>query len=645
MCGILCRTYPTGIDTATTFDDALAALAHRGPDSTAVVAYQPTYPGSARRSTDARSLMPGTDAGTPTVLLGHRRLSILDLSSAGLQPMSGSDGRFWLILNGEIYNYLEIRAQLEEDGIRFASSGDTEVALAALAKWGVDALSRFRGMFALVLLDTHINSLLIARDPLGIKPLYYRDTVGGGIAIGSEPQALLFGDRTRIDPVAAFRFLAYGATDVDERTMFAEIKQLPGGCYATVDLGQSPTVDISRYWNPVASPGGNESPDVSLRAELARTIALHMRSDVPVGTCLSGGLDSTAIAILASRSLSSDDPRFHGVTFRANDSAQSDAAYATRVAADFGLTLSTVSLTAAETVALIPEVTRVQGEPFGGPSVIAQYAVFKRASDVGLKVMLDGQGADEIFAGYPTMASAFVVGELLRLDFASAARAVRSPHFPVRSQQIRILLAVLGRAVPSAWRGIVRSLIGKPLLTKWTSSEWFKERNVKMATRPIGTGRDALHEELRSLATQWSLPGLLRYEDRNSMSHSIEARVPFCTREMLELALRFSPTALFDRNGNTKAVLRRAVEGVVPQYVIERSKSGFDTDEQSIFTQLFASQYFSDLLSASTGCRLFDVDEIRRASETAVASQENRRAIFRAISILEWANTFNVDLT
>jgi asparagine synthase (glutamine-hydrolysing) len=303
-----------------------------------------------------------------------------------------------------------------------------------------------------------------------------------------------------------------------------------------------------------------------------------------------------------------------------------------------------VSLTAAETVSLIPEVTRVQGEPFGGPSVIAQYAVFQCASDVGLKVMLDGQGADEIFAGYPTMASAFVVGALFRLDLASAARAVRSPHFPARSQQLRILLAALGRAVPSAWRGIARSLIGKPLLMPWTTTQWFKERNVDMATRPIGTGRDALHEELRLLATEWSLPGLLRYEDRNSMAHSIEARVPFCTREMLEMALRFPPTELLDRDGNTKAVLRRAVEGVVPPYVISRAKSGFDTDEESIFTHLFGSEYFSNLLSTATDCRLFNVDEIRRASATAASSQEVRRAIFRAISILEWANTFNVDL-
>jgi asparagine synthase (glutamine-hydrolysing) len=198
--------------------------------------------------------------------------------------------------------------------------------------------------------------------------------------------------------------------------------------------------------------------------------------------------------------------------------------------------------------------------------------------------------------------------------------------------------------VPTAVRGIVRSLIGKPLLTPWVSRGWFRKHRVPLSTRPIGTGANALHEELRILATQWSLPSLLRYEDRNSMAHSIEARVPFCTREMLELSLRLSPSDLFDRNGNTKAVLRRAVDGVVPKYVIERPKSGFDTDEVSIFNHLFGSQYFVDLLKDSEGCTLFDITGLRSAALKAAASQDSRRAIFRAISILEWARTFDVEL-
>jgi asparagine synthase (glutamine-hydrolysing) len=556
-------------------------LAHRGPDDFGVAVL------------NGNGLTVDRDPAhiTPEARLAlwHRRLSILDLSAAGWQPMTSADGRLHLMLNGEIYNYVELRAELQASGVRFRSRSDTEVLVEAWRAWGPEVLPRLTGMFAFAILDTAARKLVLARDPFGIKPLHYA-AWEGGFAFASETKALLALPHVsrRVDAQRVYDYLRFGLTDHGDRTMFAAIRSLPPAQWLSVDLDTATPAAPVRYWELASAEryrGTFEQAADELRVRFMESVRLHLRSDVPVGAALSGGIDSSAIA-MAMRVLE-PDLHLHTFSYVAADAALSEERWIDLAARECRAVQHRTTATPAELTADLDALLDAQDEPFGSTSIHAQYRVFRAAREAGIKVMLDGQGADELLGGYHTFAAARLASLVRQGRLAEAVGyAARASRGPGR----RALPLWAGEfLVPPALQAPLRRLVGQELTPAWLERDWFAARGVRFAPAKytFGAGREVLREQLVR-ATSWSsLPMLLRYEDRNSMAHSIESRVPFLTPSLARFVLSLPEEYLVDRDGTSKAVFRRAMRGIVPDAILDRrDKIGFAAPEHLWWREL-----------------------------------------------------------
>jgi asparagine synthase (glutamine-hydrolysing) len=422
MCGLF-----FGIDVADG-RAALARVSHRGPDH---LSYHEEIVAGHRLS------------------IGHARLSIIDVSDASDQPMAerADDARHQLVFNGAIYNFRELRAELQSAGVVFRSDGDTEVLLQALIHWGEDALPRLRGMFSFVWLDRDAGTVLAARDRFGIKPLYYVRTPDGGLAFGSEIKQLLPYASRRMNHRAAFDFLQGGLTDHREETFFEGIRQVRGGQLARIALGSGERpLDISRWWHT------SRIESVSLSSEAAaeqfgtlfeQSIRRHLISDVSVGSCLSGGLDSSSIVSVATPHM----PHLRTFTVEFPGTTVDESRYARDVADAAGATYTAVRPDMGGMWRDLDAILHAQDEPFGSSSLYAQWSVFAAARAHGTTVMLDGQGADELLAGYHAnylyaMAAAASKGRLLQLRaLVNGYRSLGHDSRPVLRQALVIAAA------------------------------------------------------------------------------------------------------------------------------------------------------------------------------------------------------------
>jgi len=572
MCGIVgvVTGRPLDVDLAS----ALATLRHRGPDDSGALYWRPGAP-------------PVEDATGPSpcrVAFGHRRLSIIDLTSAGHQPMSSADGRWWIVFNGEVYNYLELRAELEQGGVRFRTRTDTEVVLMALVHWRPEvALKRFRGMFAFGLLDTHQGSVLLARDPFGIKPLFvchWRD----GVAFASETGPLLDlpGVDRALNPERTWLYLRFGVTDHGGDTMLAGIRQVPPGHWGRLET-EEPSSDwrFQPFWDPQSIVGrtiGFDDAVEQVRHLFLRNIAWHLRSDVPVGTALSGGIDSSAI-VCAIRHLNPDQ-EIHTFSFLADDARLNEGAWVDVVNRHITAIPHPVRSSADDLSGDLDRLIRCQGEPFGSTSIYAQHRIFRAAREAGITVMLDGQGADEMLGGYVPYQGARLASLLGRGRLIKATQFLRAQRaWPDRTARF-VLVTALGYLLPDALRPAARSLVGRSDRPTWANLRWFQDRGVQLDC-PWYHGRNG--EYLRSGLQEsvvTNLLALLRYEDRNSMAYSVESRVPFLTTDLAELLLSLPEDHLIGDDGMSKRVFRAAMRGIVPDVILHRrDKIGFATPE------------------------------------------------------------------
>jgi asparagine synthase (glutamine-hydrolysing) len=566
-------------------------IRHRGPDDEGYLLAD-SRSGEARlgRGRDSHPEASGVDlksldAASFDVALGHRRLSILDLSVGGHQPKSSRDGRFWITYNGEIYNYLELRTELESLGRIFATASDTEVLIAAWEAFGPEALNRLNGMWAFGLLDLRERRLILSRDRFGEKPLFYRHDQASFLFASEIAALILERSRRRVDDRALSSFLARGVVDEGERTFFEGIHRVPPG--GTLVLGlENLDITVSRWYSLPEASGGEPTVE-EFRHVLDDSIRIRRRSDVRVGTCLSGGLDSSAITALSSRQIGGGS-EYHAFSAVYEDAGFSEAAYVKDAVAATGVIDHAVTPDGAGLGRDLVDFVRAQGEPTPSLGAYTQYCVARAAAEAGVKVLLDGQGADELLAGYhyqmgPYLAQIFQErGSLAAVHEARtlAANTTRSPLF----------LGALGAYHYFRWPEPIRAGI--------------RARFASHAVLPApafagGFGSLAepglkhqphrrIDDERRRSLTVTSLPALLRYEDRNTMRFAVEARLPFLDFRMIDAGLRLSAASLF-RGGWTKSVLREAVSDILPATLVRRrDKLGFATPEARLLREAFA---------------------------------------------------------
>src|SRR5688500_1673774 len=613
MCG-LCGVVELGRPAETeTVSRMAAALDHRGPDGDGSFA----------------------DDG---VALGFRRLAIIDLSDAGTQPFASDDGALRLLHNGEIYNYRELRRELEGRGHRFRSQTDTEVIVRAYEEWGDDCVRRFNGMWALALWDGPRQRLFCSRDRFGVKPFYY-SWDGGRLAFASELKAFRAAGGLEPHLPAVRDFLEQGYVDHTDDTFFAGIRKLPPAHSLVVD---ERGLQFSRYWELEPGDVDGDSAD-AVRELFLDAVRLRLRSDVPVGTCLSGGIDSSAIVCAVDHLLRTEAENTRPVgdrqrTFTAffEERGFDERPFAEAVVAQTRSQPHWVTFDSRELVDVLPSIVRAQDEPFGSTSIVAQWFVMRAAKEAGLKVMLDGQGADETLAGYHVYFGPFF------------ADLLRSGQLHALGAELRAYRSVHGAGLAAIAEALARPFL--PERVRWAArgrargGSALVHPELPRTHTPHVNGVDGgyLRRQMQLILMQRGLPELLHYEDRNSMAHSLEARVPFLDYRLVELLFSLGASDLI-RRGRTKDVLRRALADLLPPVVRDRvDKLGFVTPEAAwlrnglggLATDVFASREFRERGFVNADAAQRSLARHRTGEKTAGFE------LWRALCVELWAREF-----
>jgi asparagine synthase (glutamine-hydrolysing) len=658
MCGIVTLVTPPGREVSTQLLRQLTTiLRHRGPDDEG---YAWVDPNSGKFLTwDSRS---ACDAHFSGVLFGHRRLSILDLSAAGHQPLLNNDGLLILSYNGEIYNFAELRSELEAYGVEFRGRSDTEVLLRAYERWEEAALDRLNGMWAFTLWDGRRKRLVVSRDRFGVKPLYYTEVDGTWI-FASEIKAILAypGAHRGVRQAKIFDFLVHGPIDHPEETLFAHVSSVPPGSCLHFIAGR---LIQRKFWSLEGGRHLSDSTEAELierfRDILVDSVRIRMRSDVPVGTMLSSGLDSSSIAACVQAlgkkaatagpciANSGDFSTFHQAftacwpRWSKNEEAQVES-----LANTFGLSLHKYYPSGEETCALLSQVAYALDEPFESPIPIVQYVLMGMAKAKGVSVVLNGHGADEVLAGYPGMfAPPFLVDLLLSGRFT---RFIKEERGFRATGELRIagLVAALARRFIPVW------LLPCAIRLR---RQYSRHRTTIFSTSIEDTARShplayACPRDLSPLSrslwlsfSQQVLPQWLRMEDRTSMSQSVESRLPFLDYRLVEFAFAL-PDEMKLRDGFTKYVLRKAMANELPGWLTsQRRKTRFSAPYASWFRGPWRPLIEDFFLAGSFQCQPFlDVKCFRANLErdlTAGTRNVSPQVLWRILNTEAWLRVF-----
>ena len=624
MCGIAgCYQQPDGQKLV---DIMSERIAHRGPDAAGIWDHE-----------DDRVSMQ----------LGHRRLSIIDLSAAADQPLSKHG--MTLVYNGELYNYKELRTELVRRGVSFATKSDTEVVLEAWRCWGPEALRKFRGMFAFALADTATGELMLARDPLGIKPLLYHQR-GEGIVFASELKALLaaMGSELRIDPGALVASMLYYWVP-EQRCAIRDVRKLPAGSWAR--FRPDGTHEVRSYWRvqDVALEAA-AGPAADLQSVIEESVAAHLVADVPVSSFLSGGLDSSIVTVLAHRAASGVDA--YTITFRPEDqkleAMPDDAVYARKVAAQFGINLHEIEISP-DIVDLLPRMVDILDEPIGDPAAINTLLMCQAARECGVKVILSGMGADELFGGYRKHLACVTAGRYVRLPGpvrASARFAVDRVPVSLGNRGLRY----------SRWAKRFMTFAELPEEARFRRSyTLYDPEDLASLVSPdlesqIGQVIDEhnavytdneLDDEINRMCLADSrlfMAGLnLTYTDRASMAASVEVRVPFVDLVVARAAFSI-PGKQKIRGRTQKAALKDAAESWLPAEIVHRPKASFGAPLRA-WVRNDLRQLISDVL---VGGELVQAGMLRRQAllrliaDEQAGREDNAKQVWQLLSMELW---------
>lgn len=632
MCGIAGIFNLSGeLINASTLKEMMSTIRHRGPD-------------------DEGFYLDGA------IGLGHCRLSIIDLSSTGHQPMSNEDETVWLVFNGEIYNFRSLREDLKVKGHSFRSSTDSEVIIHAYEQYGIECLSRFNGMWAFALWDRKKQRFFCARDRLGVKPFYYNFD-SRRFLFASEIKALLQDKSSKKEPndQIIWDYLVKGYVDHTEDTFFSDIKQLLPAHYLFIENKE---LSIYRYWDL--------DPNITLSnitdAEAARrfyelfedSIRLHLQSDVPLGTCLSGGLDSSSIVCMTSKLLFNN-----GLTSNELISQQQktfSSCFEDKQFDERDFIKEVVEQTKVDARYVFPDGTDLldsmdtmiwhQDEPFPSVRLFSQWHVMKLAKENGITVLLDGQGADELLAGYHFFFLKHFESLLRKLQFKRLIGEVKSysrlhsqPTLPIVKDLLRF---VIPRRILNLRKYVLNRVGKREEPYPWLNKDYSRKHENNTTYSPT-VFSDSLKLAMYNYLSKYRLPSLLRYEDRNSMAFSLEARVPFLDHRLVEFVFSLPNTQIM-RNGVTKFVLRKAMEELIPEKIQKRTdKMGFVVPEDYWLQKLNKEQILDIFTSRSFSERgYFNHPQLLKSYELYCTGHGNvdSSLVWRWVNLELWLRKF-----
>jgi asparagine synthase (glutamine-hydrolysing) len=562
---------------------------------------------------------------------GHQRLAVIDLSDDAVQPMQYMSGLYTITYNGEIYNYIELKNDLIKLGYRFRSQSDTEVVLAAYCHWREKCVERFNGMWSFVIYDHKRQILFGTRDRFGVKPFYFTDQISF-FAAGSEIRQLL-----RILPAVKANqgilidFLLTGFTDHTEQSFFDGIQKLLPGHNLIYDL-KNHRLSTHPYYRIKHRPEIHKLREEEgidyYGAVLKDAVRLRMRSDVKVGTCLSGGLDSSSVATLAAEIYSNHSTEmFSAITAVSEQKSNDESSYASLVVKHSNLKWIQVKPSYRDFCANLQTVIKAQEEPFVSPSIFMQYFVMRAAKENGVTVLLDGQGGDETLLGYERYYAAYYVSLLRRHGITAAIKGVKAAHtHNARMEFLTSLKYVVGGLSASARYWFYR--IRHRYLSASDYIPWQLRAYAKACLDEFAL------QELEICRT--NLPALLRFEDKNSMAHSVETRLPFIDYRAVEIALSL-PSQFKIRDGWSKWVLRCVMNGAMPDEIVWRkNKIGFEAPDE-----IWLARHLPEMVHTVTESAL-----LRSVANmellVSMYPRMDKRSQWRLYSVAMWENVFSV---
>lgn len=560
--------------------------------------------------------------------LGHRRLKIIDLSDAANQPFH-YEGRYTITYNGEVYNYVEIKDELTKEGYLFTTQSDTEVILAAYDKWGFNCVEKFNGMWSFAIYDEARGIIFCSRDRFGVKPFYY-SVVKDKFVFASEIKPLLqFQANRTVNMTILLDYLISGYEDHVSDTFFQNIQRLDPGHNLIYDLTSGEFRTHRHYRLKINSdmkalPFSEALP--LFRSALYDAVKLRLRSDVRVGTCLSGGTDSSAVAsIAASMYRPEDGIGFSAITAKSSEQETDETPYAKMVVERAGMEWHLLEPGISDFMNNIDEVICSQEEPFGSPSLFMQERVFEKAKTLGCTVMLDGQGGDETLLGYERYYPAYILSLSKTNRFMGFIHSARNSRLSKKNLALYMLYFTKPRV----------RLLALRYRYKFIRKEYFDLLDRKHLVESALAYTDIDKLQLLEIE-RLQLPHLLRYEDRNSMKHGVESRLPFLDYRLVEMSLSLNNNHKIS-GGWTKYILRKATEDILPSAVVWRkNKMGFNAPE-NIWMAAIENKIADGISASAILKRIANIESLLRNLPTM-----NLRTKWKLFNIAKWEELYNV---
>lgn len=616
MCGFISvvTRVKHGVDEAK-LRHAASTIAHRGPDDDGLLVF-------------------------PQVGMGFRRLAIQDLSRDGHQPMEDSTGELSIVFNGEIFNFVELRDELSAMGATFRSTSDTEVLLAAYRAWGPECTERLNGMWAFVIYDRPANRVFASRDRFGIKPLFVR-TLPAGIVFASEIKAILAytGEPAAANAEAVRAHLLEDRLDEGDVTFYDGILRFPAASNAVLDLDR-PKMDYRKYWRLPGDPMSSGDADPSAYEELFKdSVSIRLRSDVPVGVTLSGGMDSTSIVSCIAQLKSHARNATPTMAFCFDSPEFDESRYLADTIRHTGVSPHFLSVTAEGLWDDIEPALIAHDEPMHSMTALVGFNLMKLARSNGVPVVLGGQGADETLAGYPNFFRDYWLQLARQLELVKLWKEADSYSEGHEVSREQLIMESMLAAIKSTLnRFALYRFMSERRNSSYPNEHWFQSDFVGEKKPGWQRPPDNLHDSLRRSVEIAPLPIYLRVEDRNSMAHSVEARLPFMDYRLVEYAFRASPGWKL-RGPWNKFILREAMRGTIPRSVSDRiDKFGFPTPIDSWFRKELKPVVMDFLDSRQfKDHNVFNPSSVRRDIEAHMrgdVSIGNR--IFKLLQFMEW---------